>query len=240
MRSVPHDADSLAELLAAEFSVRAPGASLPSELELAQQFDVSRSVVRKALASLESRLLITRIRGRGTFVPQRLELTLSNRVAPSMHTLVKSAGRNLRSTLLSSGTGPLPARVAELLQVDPATPTLMLTRLGTIDEHPFTFAVEWVLPNRTHDLDVALGVYKSVYEALVAFGYSPLRASTSASVTDLPEAARRHLQLERPALGWNLTTLTVDEHSGAPVMASTTWLRLESANITVAVDKPEG
>ena len=197
-------------------------------------------MVRKALASLESRLLITRIRGRGTFVPQRLNLTLSNRAAPSMHTLVEKAGRNLRTTLLSSCTSPLPDDVAGLLEVDPVTPTLTLTRLGTLGDQPFTFATEWVLPNRTHDLDAALAVYKSVYEALVAFGYAPLRASTSAAVTDLSEAARHHLQVERPSLGWNLTTLTVDEHTKAPIMASTTWLRLESANITVAVDQPDG
>lgn len=238
MHSAPHDAGSLAAQLAEEICDLAPGTRLPSEKGLAERFDVSRATVRKALADLESRLLITRVRGRGTFVPHRLDLTFSNRTAPSMHALVSAAGRTLSTSLLDSRECPLPAHPAALLHAAPGTPALNLTRLGTIDALPFSYASEWILPNRTHDLDVALSVYKSVYSALVAFGFTPRRASTTASVADMPPAAREHLRVDRPMLGWNVTTLTIDEDSGAPVMASTTWLRMDAADITVTVDPP--
>ncbi|MDX2290555.1 MAG: GntR family transcriptional regulator [Hyphomicrobiaceae bacterium] len=45
-----------------------PGAMLPSEQELAAELSVSTGTVRKALAELESRHLIERRQGRGTFV----------------------------------------------------------------------------------------------------------------------------------------------------------------------------
>jgi GntR family transcriptional repressor for pyruvate dehydrogenase complex len=45
-----------------------PGAKLPSEMELCVQFGVSRTVVREALRALNSRRLITIIKGKGMFV----------------------------------------------------------------------------------------------------------------------------------------------------------------------------
>jgi GntR family transcriptional regulator, transcriptional repressor for pyruvate dehydrogenase complex len=44
------------------------GAQLPSEMELCEQFGVSRTVVREALRALNSRGLITIIKGKGMFV----------------------------------------------------------------------------------------------------------------------------------------------------------------------------
>jgi DNA-binding GntR family transcriptional regulator len=51
-----------------ESGVWQPGNPLPSEPELARRFDVSRVVVRQALAILEDDRQIVRQRGRGTFV----------------------------------------------------------------------------------------------------------------------------------------------------------------------------
>jgi GntR family transcriptional repressor for pyruvate dehydrogenase complex len=45
-----------------------PGAQLPSEMELCEQFGVSRTVVREAFRALNSRGLITIIKGKGMFV----------------------------------------------------------------------------------------------------------------------------------------------------------------------------
>jgi DNA-binding LacI/PurR family transcriptional regulator len=48
-------------------SLRA-GARLPTELELAQQYDISRGTVRQAMSALVSEGLLDRVQGRGTFV----------------------------------------------------------------------------------------------------------------------------------------------------------------------------
>ncbi|GMA65222.1 GntR family transcriptional regulator [Alicyclobacillus fastidiosus] len=48
-----------------------PGAQLPTELELAELFNVSRQTVRQALADLVREQLLSRVQGRGTFVAER-------------------------------------------------------------------------------------------------------------------------------------------------------------------------
>lgn len=48
-----------------------PGALMPTEFELADEFEVSQGTVRKALNSLETAGLIERRQGRGTFVGSR-------------------------------------------------------------------------------------------------------------------------------------------------------------------------
>ncbi len=51
-----------------------PGDLFPSEAALQQEFDVSRSVVRQALASLEADGLIRKVRGRGSVVAEHREV----------------------------------------------------------------------------------------------------------------------------------------------------------------------
>lgn len=54
-----------------------PGAKLPPELELAEQYDLSRGTIRQAILLLVAEGLVERIQGKGTFV-RRLEQGSSN------------------------------------------------------------------------------------------------------------------------------------------------------------------
>jgi len=60
----------LKQILLADITRRGlkPGDRLPGDHDLCATYNVSRTVVRQALAELESEGVITRIKGRGTFV----------------------------------------------------------------------------------------------------------------------------------------------------------------------------
>ena len=46
----------------------APGAKLPTEVEISEQYGVSRVTVRRAVGELAERGLLARVHGRGTYV----------------------------------------------------------------------------------------------------------------------------------------------------------------------------
>lgn len=75
-----------------------PGDLFPSEAALQQEFDVSRSVVRQALATLEAEGLIRKVRGKGSVVAEHREVRRD----------VLRSGL----TLQASGPGDVTTRVA--------------------------------------------------------------------------------------------------------------------------------
>ncbi len=69
------------------------GGQLPTEAELCRQFGVSRSTIRTALKSLEKDGLITRTRGRGTFVREP-DLTANGAAAGGSPSSARAATRS--------------------------------------------------------------------------------------------------------------------------------------------------
>lgn len=68
-----------------------PGDLFPSEAALQQEFDVSRSVVRQALATLEAEGLIRKVRGRGSVVAEHREVRRDVR-RPGLRLVAGGAG----------------------------------------------------------------------------------------------------------------------------------------------------
>src|SRR5688500_10403749 len=62
-----------------------PGAKLPSEESIAQQFAVSRPIVREALARLRERGLVETVNGSGTFVRQPQPERLAEALLRHLH-----------------------------------------------------------------------------------------------------------------------------------------------------------
>src|SRR5690606_13631273 len=83
----------LAESLRAaiDSGIYGPGSKLPTESELCEQYDVSRSVVRQALQSLARDNLIETERGRGAFVLERkVPIALVQQLDPLRDSMAKA------------------------------------------------------------------------------------------------------------------------------------------------------
>jgi GntR family transcriptional regulator len=108
-----------------------PGDPIPAESQLAQQFKVSRTTVRQALARLVFEGVIERHRGRGSFVAEpRLEHT---KPFLSFEEEMRARGAKTGIKLLDMRTEPAEGKVAESLELPEGTPVVVLERQRTVD-----------------------------------------------------------------------------------------------------------
>lgn len=128
-----------------------PGAKLPSESELRQQWGVASKTVRAALDQLRAEGLVMGRQGVGSFVRvQTVPRRLSTDIATSLgwyHTLARQGLQPAGKTTVT--LAPAPPMAAEWLEIEPESPVTMRDRLlGTEGEPPVMIATsyfpEWV------------------------------------------------------------------------------------------------
>jgi GntR family transcriptional regulator len=106
------------------------GGRLPSEGEICDHFRISRSTVRQALGLLENEGMITRHKGRGTFVTDSSTKSwLLQAPGGFFHDEVDRLGRPVTSRLLRAEVEPLPPWAAEALGLGEGAEGVRLERL---------------------------------------------------------------------------------------------------------------
>ena len=148
-----------------------PDQALPSERDLAEDFDVSRITIRKALDGLVASGLLNRRQGAGTFVAGRVEKNFSKLTSFSED--MAARGRTSRSEWITRAEGAVTPDESLMLGLSPGTRVYRFHRIRYADD--FAMALEYstipafALPN-------ANVVRGSLYEALDAAGNRPVRA----------------------------------------------------------------
>jgi len=128
-------------IIAGEFS---PGDQLPGELELCGRFGLSRGVVRQAFSELRQEGLVSRERGRGTFVsePKTAEGLIAGLRGLADDTALR--GQQVHSTILLFRETAAGAEVARRLELEPGAPVVELERLRTVDGEPHVLVVTYL------------------------------------------------------------------------------------------------
>lgn len=121
------------------------GDMLPTELQLQEQYEVSRITVRRALAELELEGKITRFRGRGTFI-SRPKLSHSPEPHFSLTDILLEQGVEPGWQVLSAAWIPAPPEVAERLQLNAGTAVHRLVRLRFVSDEPIGYHVAHTIP----------------------------------------------------------------------------------------------
>jgi len=156
---------------AIESRVLGPDDALPPERDLANDFQVSRITVRKAIEGLIGEGMLVRRQGSGTFVCARVEKNFSKLTSFSED--MRARGRTPRSVWLKKSTGSVTPEEALTLRSSPGTPVYRFHRIRFADDLPMSLEYATVLASCLPSLEA---VESSLYEALERAGNRPVRA----------------------------------------------------------------
>jgi GntR family transcriptional regulator len=157
-----------------------PGAELPSDAELCEEFGVSRMTARHAMNRIAQEGLVYRIPGRGTFVGDAPTHRRANSLL-SFSNEMRRQGRAPSSRVLGRALRPPTREEAVRLQLKLGEKLLWLRRVRLADGHPI--AVESVRLNRraAAALLAADLERESLHAVLVRTGLLPTRGRATIS-----------------------------------------------------------
>ncbi|MGI6877720.1 GntR family transcriptional regulator [Microbacterium sp. gxy059] len=211
----------------------APGDRIPSEHDLMTRFGATRASVRRAIEVLESRFLVRRSQGAGTFVNRRIDLVLAPDRAPSLHEAVAASGSVARTFVIGTERRAAPEDIAARLGAAAGAELTRLTRLGYIDDDPATCGEEWLAPGALDVADLHLKTVESLTEVLRASGADPVRARSRVSTAFAPPEVAERFTARDPVPVWHIETLTTDGRGGRPLMFSRAWTRQDRVRVVV-------
>ena len=173
------------------------GQALPSERDLADQLDVSRVTVRKAIAGLVDEGLLTQRRGAGTYVTDRIVKSFSRLTGFTDD--LRARGLQPRVEFLDRASGEVTPEEAMALSLSPGARVIRLRRLRFAAERPLALE-NTVVPESI--LKHPDAVRLSLYDALEEIGCRPTRAlqRLRAVALDAAQAHLLHLPVGSPAL----------------------------------------
>jgi GntR family transcriptional regulator len=163
-----------------------PGQALPSEEEFGRILGVSRTVVRQAMDSLESKNLIVKHDGKRSSVAYpKFEVGLMQSLR-GFHEDAVASGQKPAVRVLGLAVKPAHAEVAEALGLNEGDPVIVLNRLRYMDGEPegveVTYLPEFQCPGLAHEDFSQHSLYELLerkYGLEMASGYRTIEAITA-------------------------------------------------------------
>ncbi len=120
------------------------GNQIPGEQDLCEMYGVSRTVVRQALRELELDGVITRRKGKGTFISSpKINEGLVQKLTGFYQDMVE---RGLKPTtrVLHRNVVPASEKVARFLDIAPGDKVIDLLRLRSVDDEPIQLVTSYI------------------------------------------------------------------------------------------------
>ncbi|MCC2592926.1 GntR family transcriptional regulator [Tessaracoccus sp. OS52] len=193
-----------------------PGATLPSQKELAESFGVTIMTVRQALQTLTEQGLVSTEQGKGTYVrmqPYRLAMG----PLASFAEQIRASGRELVTKVL--GHGPITVSPLEQRRMQLESPEAFeLVRLRVVDGEPLVLQSSLLPLAVAERLDVEQLASRSLYEMLLTdAGIRVGRATETVQATNLDAESARLLRREQGEAALLSARLTFDTDDHAVV-----------------------
>ncbi|MBK1667273.1 phosphonate metabolism transcriptional regulator PhnF [Rhodovibrio sodomensis] len=209
-----------------------PGGQLPTEAALAQRYGVNRHTVRRAVADLEDRAIVTVAQGRGTFVcTDLIDYRLSRRTRFSEN--IRRNKQTPGGKLLAAATVSADRAVAERLAIPVGASVQRLDSLRTADNVPINLSHQHFPGDRFPGLAEAVERHGAITPALAEFGVGDYtRRETRLSARPASRREARLLQLAEGAPVLVTENLNVDL-DGRPIEFSQTLYAADRVQLTV-------
>jgi GntR family transcriptional regulator len=189
------------------------GSLLPSERVLAERFGVARMTVRGSINALESRGLVRRVPGRGTFV-QHPTLTHSE-IFRSFSEDMRMRGMVPGAKSFRMRTRPASREVAGRLGIEAGEPTHYIERVRTADDIPMALERTNLSAARFPRFTERMGRDDSLYELLARTYRIRLEsAEQTVSIARLSESEARRLEVDGDTPAFLVERVAVDNMGG--------------------------
>jgi len=215
-----------------------PGSMLPSENQLAEQYQVSRPTIRAAFARLAERGYVERRRGIGTRVADAPSIV--NPLYQFIDIFERIASRGLKPGFqqLKAAIIPADAAIANKLDISPGSDILIVHKLFTANDRPIIYFNNYI-PRHVYEncltdeqalqpsiTEPFFTFFREICQSPIQYLTSVIRPELSQSLDtefDLPDTGEKILIIED--IGYN-----VDD---APVFFSVEYLFNEASNLHV-------
>ncbi|MGR9047599.1 GntR family transcriptional regulator [Halobacillus faecis] len=141
------------------------GAKIPTEAELMERFNVSRTTVRLAIKEIQKKDLVEIKRGKGTFVKNGT-IYHSLEDFKGLYESLLETGKEPQTKLLGYGMVNADLNICEYLNIDKGSEVLQALKLYHIDEEPLALAQISMHPDLSHLISEKEAEESLVYKLL--------------------------------------------------------------------------
>ncbi len=209
------------------------GDVLPTQSELTERFEVSRSVIKNCLEILETTGVVLRVQGKGAVVVQQ-QIDYPIHSYTRFSEILKNKGRKSDLKVLRKIGTPADEEVSHHLEIDLGEPVIMLECLGKMDGAPFTIGRQY-LPfekmyevMRSYNGDSLHGFIRDRYNIKLRRVLSLINAQ----LPTVRDCSTLGISSKIPIL--QVKSVNVDEENGEPVEYVKT--RFKSTSIQLSFD----
>lgn len=194
----------------------AADAKLPTEGELAESFRVNRHTIRRALAALRDRGLISIQQGRGTFVRSpMIEYPISQRTRFNEN--ISRQSRTATSRVLNVSEEKATARIAEDLDLSVGAACVVVEDMREIEGRVVNLNKRYFPASRFAGIGAAIAETQSISAAVRRFGVNDFvrrRTRIHARGAEVAEAERLGISVHAPLLVVEAVNVDLD---GVPI-----------------------